>query len=250
MPAFVHSACVFGAPAKAGALNATTRPNANIETRVFICYFLQCRDCFGAGTTWCCQIGFLGCFGIACGIAGGPKGEGLKAQIEAGQYPGIVKTTLDGVNQRAYLEGASETSARDFFFYFSGSTPSAVRYKNWKMYYSMAQPGADGWVQPLVNYHFTVVQNIKRDPFEQAIGALPGGKSALSTGGSLGAPMSAFQYDFNILPAGQMLWLRHLETYGKDFRRCRLPRPTTLLRSWSRSKKPILTQASSRSRRT
>ena len=148
-------------------------------------------------------------------IAGGPKGEGLKAQIEAGQYPGIVKTTLDGVNQRAYLEGTSETSARDFFFYFSGSTPSAVRYKNWKMYYSMAQPGADGWVQPLVNYHFTVVQNIKRDPFEQAIGALPGGKSALSTGGSLGAPMSAFQYDFNILPAGQMLWLRHLETYEK-----------------------------------
>ena len=148
-------------------------------------------------------------------IAGGPKGEGLKAQIEAGQYPGIVKTTLDGVNQRAYLEGTSETSARDFFFYFSGSTPSAVRYKNWKMYYSMAQSGADGWVQPLVNYHFTVVQNIKRDPFEQAIGALPGGKSALSTGGSLGAPMSAFQYDFNILPAGQMLWLRHLETYEK-----------------------------------
>ena len=65
MPAFVHSACVFGAPAKAGALNATTRPNANIETRVFICYFLQCRDCFGAGTTWCCQIGFLGCFGMS-----------------------------------------------------------------------------------------------------------------------------------------------------------------------------------------
>jgi hypothetical protein len=28
-------------------------------------------------------------------IAGGPKGEGLKQQIEAGQYPGIVKTTLE-----------------------------------------------------------------------------------------------------------------------------------------------------------
>ena len=40
-------------------------------------------------------------------IAGGPKGEGLKQQIEAGQYPGIVKTTLDGVNQRDYLEGNS-----------------------------------------------------------------------------------------------------------------------------------------------
>jgi arylsulfatase A-like enzyme len=74
-------------------------------------------------------------------IAGGAKGNGLKAQIEKGAYPGIVKTTLDGVNQRAYLEGASEKSARDVFFYYSGSTPSAVRYKNWKMYYSMPGRG-------------------------------------------------------------------------------------------------------------
>jgi arylsulfatase A-like enzyme len=73
-------------------------------------------------------------------IAGGPKGDGLKKQIEAGKYPGIVKTTLDGVNQRDYLEGKSEKSARDYFFYFSGATPSAVRYKNWKMYYTMSQP--------------------------------------------------------------------------------------------------------------
>jgi arylsulfatase A-like enzyme len=72
-------------------------------------------------------------------IAGGAKGNDLKAQIEAGKYPGIVKTTLDGVNQRAYLEGTSDKSARDVFFYYS--TPSAVRYKNWKMYYSMTAPG-------------------------------------------------------------------------------------------------------------
>ena len=65
----------------------------------------------------------------------------MKKQIEAGQYPGIVKTTLDGVDQREYLEGTSRESARDYFFYYSGSTPSAVRYKNWKMYYTMSQPG-------------------------------------------------------------------------------------------------------------
>ena len=53
-------------------------------------------------------------------IAGGAKGDALKKQIEAGQYPGIVKTTLDGVNQRDYLEGKSEKSARDFFFYYLG----------------------------------------------------------------------------------------------------------------------------------
>jgi C-terminal region of aryl-sulfatase len=97
----------------------------------------------------------------------------MKQQIEAGKYPGFVKTTLDGFNQRDYLEGKSEKSARNVFFYFSGATPSAVRYKNWKMYYTMSQSGAAGWLQPLVTYHFTLVQNIKRDPFEQMITGTP-----------------------------------------------------------------------------
>ena len=146
-------------------------------------------------------------------IAGGPKGDGLKTQIEAGSYPGIVKTTLDGLDQRGYLEGTSEKSARDFFFYFSGSTPSAVRYKNWKMYYTMSQPGPAGWILPLIPFHFTLVQNIKRDPFEQAVGIDQ--KSAMSMGGALGAPMTAFQYDWNMLPIGQQLWTEHLLSYEK-----------------------------------
>ena len=45
-------------------------------------------------------------------IAGGPKGDGLKKQIEAGSYPGIVKTTLDGVDQTDYLDRASPRSRR------------------------------------------------------------------------------------------------------------------------------------------
>jgi arylsulfatase len=145
-------------------------------------------------------------------IAGGPKGEELKKQLEAGKYPGIVRTTLDGVNQVAYLEGKSEQSARDYFFYFSGATPSAVRYKNWKMYYTMAQSGADGWIMPLTSYHFTLVQNIKRDPFEQFV--LPaGGKSATSLGGAIAAPSTAFLYDWSLLPIGQELWYKHLMSY-------------------------------------
>src|SRR5262245_50098111 len=144
-------------------------------------------------------------------IAGGPKGDELKQQIEAGRYPGIAKTTLDGFNQREHLEGKSPKSARDHFFYFSGATPSAVRYKNWKMYYTMTQPGGAGWILPLIPFHFTLVQNIKRDPFEQAVGTDT--KSATALGGSLGAPMTAFLYDWNMLPIGQQLWMQHLETY-------------------------------------
>ena len=143
--------------------------------------------------------------------AGGPQGNDLRSQIEQGKYPGIVRTTLDGFDQYAYLTGTSAKSARDHFFYFSGSTPSAVRYKNWKMYYTMSQPGPAGWIMPLVPFHFTLVQNVKRDPFEQGVGIDQ--KSAMSLGGALGGPVTAFQYDWNMLPIGQQLWLQELLSY-------------------------------------
>jgi arylsulfatase A-like enzyme len=145
-------------------------------------------------------------------IAGGPKGDDLKKQIEAGQYPGFVKTTLDGVDQRAYLEGTSDKSARDVFFYYSGATPSAVRYKNWKMYYTMAEGGATGWFMPLVSYHWTLVDNIRRDPFEQTVG-FGQTKSAASMGGQLGGPTTAYLFDWNMLPLGQLLWEKELYSY-------------------------------------
>jgi arylsulfatase len=144
-------------------------------------------------------------------IAGGPQSDGLKKQIEAGKYAGIVRTTLDGFDQRAYLEGTSDQSARDVFFYYSGATPSAVRYKNWKMYYTMSQPGPEGWILPLIPFHFTLVQNIKRDPFEQSVGMQQ--KTAMSIGGALGGPVTAFQYDWNMLPIGQQLWMKELLSY-------------------------------------
>ena len=145
-------------------------------------------------------------------IAGGAKGIELTKKIEAGKYPGIVKTKLDGFDQRDLLEGKTDKSARETFFYYSGATPSAVRYKNWKMYYSMAEAGADGWIMPLVNYHFTLVQNIKRDPFEQAVG--PDQKTALGMGGALAGPVTAYLYDWNMLPIGQLLWEKELMSYA------------------------------------
>ena len=143
-------------------------------------------------------------------IAGGPKGDGLKKEIEAGQYPGIVKTTLDGVDQRAYLEGTGD-SARDYLFYYSGTHPSAVRYKNWKFYYTMAPSSATGGLTGVETYHWTQVNNIKRDPFEQAVAEDQ--KTLLGYGGALAAPSTAYIYDWNLLPIGQLLWLKELETY-------------------------------------
>jgi arylsulfatase A-like enzyme len=145
-------------------------------------------------------------------IAGGAKGDELKKQIEAGQYPGIVKTTLDGVNQIDYLSGKSEKSARDTFFYYTGSQPSAVRYKNWKFYYTMvptANP-ADALVGA-TTYHWSLVDNIKRDPFEMATGQTQG--TMFGMAGALAGPVTAYIYDWNLLPIGQQLWLKELETY-------------------------------------
>jgi arylsulfatase A-like enzyme len=143
-------------------------------------------------------------------IGGGAKGDELKKKIEAGAYPGILKTTLDGVDQRAYLEGQGE-SARDTLFYYSGTHPSAVRYKNWKFYYAMAPSNATGGLLGVQTYHWTQVANIKRDPFEAAVGADQ--LSLLGMGGALAAPSTAYIYDWNLLPIGQLLWMKELMSY-------------------------------------
>jgi len=147
-------------------------------------------------------------------IAGGPKANDLRAQIEKGEYPGIVKTTLDGVNQRDYLLGKSPTAARDTFMYYSGKDPSAVRFKNWKMYFAMVSDNPAGFVTGVVPYHWTQIVNIRRDPFETSTGQQL--KTLQGVGGALAGPITAYAYDWNLLPIGQALWLRELESY-RDF---------------------------------
>jgi arylsulfatase len=147
-------------------------------------------------------------------IAGGAKGDELKKRIEAGQYPGIVRTTLDGVDQTEYVSGRSEKSARDTFFYYSGKNPSAVRYKNWKMYFAIAPETSTGWNVPGVQTQFAAgMVNIKRDPFETGIGEWK--KAGFWFGGALAGPVTAYIYDWNLLPIGQNLWLKELESYKK-----------------------------------
>jgi len=146
-------------------------------------------------------------------IAGGPKGEDLNKQIMAGKYPGIVKTKLDGFNQIDYLTGKSEHSNREYFFYYQGRLPSAVRYKNWKFYYTMMGSTGLAALDPPVTYHWTQVQNIMRDPFENNVGAEQ--KGALSSGGALASPSTAYLYDWNLLPIGQLLWEKELMSYIK-----------------------------------
>ena len=67
-------------------------------------------------------------------LASGPKGNDLRIEIERDANPSIVKTHLDDVDEADLLKGKTDNSARDTFFYNSGTKPLAIRYKNWKMY--------------------------------------------------------------------------------------------------------------------
>lgn len=147
-------------------------------------------------------------------LAGGDKGNALNQRIMAGSYPGIVKTKLDGVDQAEYLLGRSEKSARDTFFYYSGKDPSAVRYKNWKIYFAMVSDSPAGFISGVLPFHWAQVVNIKRDPFETSIGSQY--KTLMGMGGTIGSPSTAYVYDWNMLPIGQALWMKELLSY-KDF---------------------------------
>ena len=166
-------------------------------------------------------------------IAGGDKGDALNRRIMAGSYPGIVKTKLDGVDQTEYLAGRSEKSARDTFFYYSGKDPSAVRYKNWKIYFAMVSDAPAGFISGVLPFHWAQVVNIKRDPFETSIGSQY--KTLLGLGGSIGSPSTAYVYDWNMLPIGQALWLKELSP-TRSSRRCRTRQATTSSRCCSRSR--------------
>src|SRR6478672_8638984 len=144
-------------------------------------------------------------------IAGGAKGNDLNAQIMQGKYEGIKKTKLDGFNQLSYLQGQSEHSNRDVFFYYQGREPSAVRYKNWKFYYTMMGSTGLAALNPATTFHWTQLQNIMRDPFENNVGDEQ--KGALAAGGALAAPSTAYLYDWNLLPIDQLLWQKELMSY-------------------------------------
>ena len=70
-----------------------------------------------------------------------------------------------------------------------------------------------------------------RDPFETNVGVDQ--KSVARLGGALAAPSTAYLYDWNLLPIGQMLWEKELKSY-KASRRCSRRPATTSSRSSSR----------------
>ena len=62
----------------------------------------------------------------------------------------------------------------------------------------------DRSTKPLNVTRLDQIDNIMRDPFEQAW--RDGTKSMTGYGGVLASPSSAYLYDWNILPLGQLMW--------------------------------------------
>jgi arylsulfatase len=75
----------------------------------------------------------------------------------------------------------------------------------------MVSDSPTGFIAGVLPYHWTQVVNIKRDPFETAIGDQA--KTLFGLGGAIAAPASAYVYDWNMLPIGQVLWLKELSSY-------------------------------------
>ena len=75
----------------------------------------------------------------------------------------------------------------------------------------MVSDAPTGFVMGALPFHWAQVVNIKRDPFEISIGTQL--KTLMGVGGTIGSPSTAYIYDWNMLPIGQALWLKELESY-------------------------------------
>ena len=83
------------------------------------------------------------------------------------------------------------------------------------MYFAIAPENATGFITPGVQTMFAAgMVNLKRDPFETGWGAEK--KASFWFSGALAGPVTAYIYDWNLLPIGQVLWLKELESY-KEF---------------------------------
>jgi len=102
-----------------------------------------------------------------------------------------------GVDQTEYLSDVRRSRRADTFFYYSSSHPSAVRYKNWKMYFAIVARNRDGLHLPGVQGRCRSRHGKpQRDPFEMG-GATR--KRRISGRRRARRAVTAYIYDWNLL---------------------------------------------------
>lgn len=109
--------------------------------------------------------------GIHCGedvfvtlaaIAGAPdicerlaKGDKLGTEVNH-------RCHIDGVNQLDYWTGKSRESAREIFYYYSEAHFQAIRWKQWKLHFTLR----DGYYGSSTHLELPWIFNLRQDPFE------------------------------------------------------------------------------------
>ena len=148
-------------------------------------------------------------------IAGGAKGDALNRRIEAGSYPGIVKTTLDGVDQPEYLDGTfGEVGARHLLLLFGQATRRRCATRTGRC--------TSRWcpTHRLASFRACSRSTWPRWSTSSVIPSRPAIGFEYKTAHGLRRrtrrPPTAYIYDWNMLPIGQALWLKELESY-KEF---------------------------------
>ena len=145
-------------------------------------------------------------------IAGGPKGDGLKKEIEEGAYPGHRQDHARWRRPaRLSRRQVGQVGARHLLLLLRHGPVGGALQELEDVLRDGQRLRRPGFIAGVLPYHWTQVVNIKRDPFETSIGDQM--KTLLGMGGALAAPVTAYIYDWNMLPIGQALWLKELETY-------------------------------------
>ncbi len=147
-------------------------------------------------------------------IAGGAKGNDLNEQIMAGKYAGIVKTNLHGVNQLDYLDGKSEKSARDYVLLLRRpcSIGGALQELEDVLRYGIR--AATGGLPGVHTFHFAFGRQHQAGSLRQ-VPSVSSRKPLMGLGWrTCRDPLLPTSYDWNIIPIGQALWLKELESYG------------------------------------
>ena len=96
----------------------------------------------------------------------------IVSKLKSGHQVGdkTFKVHIDGYNALPYLQGETDESPRDWFFYTSDDgLVVAIRYGDWKaVFYEQRAKTMQLWAEPFVPLRLPKIFNLRRDPFERA----------------------------------------------------------------------------------
>lgn len=90
----------------------------------------------------------------------------IVAKLKSGYQAGDMnyKVHIDGINNLDYWEGKTDTSARNYYFYWYESSLCGIRVGPWKMLFASKPNGR--YAEDMVKHTMPMLFNLRKDPFE------------------------------------------------------------------------------------